>query len=131
MGIREPQPFLRISSANSDGDDGGDDLDGEGEDDEATGIAKSRKNERERMRRLAVTNGFDDLYKVLKRIEEERAAAGDKEIGGVSISATSKLDKASILRSGVEKIRGLELLALQLFKENERMHAQLQQHHAK
>jgi hypothetical protein len=126
MGLRTPQPFQRIPSVNSDGDELGDELDGDGEDG-----AKSRKNERERMRRLAVTNGFDDLYKVLQRIEEERKAAGDKEIGGVSIAATSKLDKASILRSGVEKIRGLELLALQLFKENERLQAQLKQHHAK
>jgi len=99
---------------------------GDGYDDDRSGMAKTRKNERERKRRLAVSQGFDELYKLLKRLEEERQASGDKE-HALSVVATSKLDKASILRSSIEKINMLESQIQQLRKDNERLH-QLAQH---
>lgn len=53
-------------------------------------VAKIRKNERERRRRLAVSNGFDELYELLK------------------LPQAAQLDKVSILRKAIERIRELE-----------------------
>jgi len=79
------------------------------------GQAKSRKNERERKRRLAVTQGFDELYKLLKTLEEE----GTND--DTPIITTSKLDKASILRNSIEKIQAFEAQNDKLRHENERI----------
>ncbi|GBG35046.1 Hypothetical Protein FCC1311_112692 [Hondaea fermentalgiana] len=101
------------------------------EDEERSGIAKTRKNERERKRRLAVTQGFDELYKLLKSLEEERHSTGtiDKSPERLSILSTSKLDKASILRNSIDKIRSLEGEVVGLRKENDRLSHLIQQRH--
>ncbi|KAH9255505.1 hypothetical protein BASA81_006321 [Batrachochytrium salamandrivorans] len=51
---------------------------------------KTKKNERERKRRLAVSNGFDELFVLLK------------------LPQSSKIDKVSILRKAVDRIQELE-----------------------
>ena len=66
-----------------DTDDGG-----EGEDSEH--VAKLRKNERERQRRLAVSSGFDELCAILR------------------LPQMSQKDKVSILRNAIDRIKELE-----------------------
>jgi len=53
-------------------------------------VAKIRKNERERRRRLAVSNGFDELFDLLK------------------LPQAIQIDKVSILRKAIDRIRELE-----------------------
>ena len=59
-------------------------------DGDSDAVAKIRKNERERRRRLAVSNGFDELFELLK------------------LPQSAQIDKVSILRKAIERIRELE-----------------------
>jgi len=86
------------------------------------GQAKSRKNERERKRRLAVTQGFDELYKLLKEMEDDQTSSGILD-NGINVSATSKLDKASLLKSSIYALQNLEHHVRCLHKDNERLKA--------
>lgn len=59
-------------------------------DGDSEAVAKIRKNERERRRRLAVSNGFDELFELLK------------------LPQAAQIDKVSILRKAIDRIRELE-----------------------
>lgn len=52
--------------------------------------AKKRKNEREKKRRIAVSKGFEEVFKVLR------------------VSPEAKVDKATILMSAAQHITNLE-----------------------
>lgn len=86
-------------------------------------IAKSRKNERERKRRLAVTRGFDELFKLLKELEEEKQRR--EENPKIGILGNTKLDKASILKNAIEKIQGFELQIIKLREKNKSLKEQI------
>mmetsp|Transcript_860 Transcript_860/g.1979 ORF Transcript_860/g.1979 Transcript_860/m.1979 type:complete len:489 (+) Transcript_860:733-2199(+) len=126
-GMGDPAARLKVGASPSSSAMGDDD-----DDDDRSGIAKTRKNERERKRRLAVTQGFDELYKLLKRLEEERQSSGipvGKDPERMSILGTSKLDKASILRNSIDKIKTLEVEINDLRKDNDRLNQMIQAHH--
>lgn len=53
-------------------------------------VAKQRKNERERRRRQAVSNGFDELFELLK------------------LPQAAQIDKVSILHRAIDRIKELE-----------------------
>jgi len=81
---------------------------------ETEAVAKVRKNERERQRRLAMSSGFEDLSNVLK------------------LGRAAQHDKVSILRTAVDRIKELEgLLFLSQFQAQQQQHhlQQQQQHH--
>jgi len=106
-----------------------------GPDSEKVGEAKSRKNERERKRRLQVTQGFDELYKLLKRMEQDRMALGlppaPEPLGGKrSISSSSKLDKSSILQNAIQRITFLESQIARLGRENHSLSAMVNNNNA-
>ena len=77
-----------------DDDDGGGG--GGGGDEDSETVAKLRKNERERQRRLAVSSGFDELCNILR------------------LPQMSQKDKVSILRSAIDRIKELEVRVTQL-----------------
>ena len=70
--------------------------------DQATKMAKvkQRKNERERRRRLAVSRGFEDLFKMLK------------------LPQTARIDKATILQNAITRIQSLEKRVAELERSN-------------
>lgn len=59
-------------------------------DEDSERVAKVRKNERERQRRLAVSEGFDELFRLLKLPQSEH------------------VDKISILRRAISRVKELE-----------------------
>jgi hypothetical protein len=67
---------------------------------------KVRKNERERKRRLAVSQGFDELFAMLK------------------IPENQKLDKAAILRTTIDRMNELTSMVQLLESENQRLKIQ-------
>jgi len=77
-------------------DDDDDDGGGGGGDEDSETVAKLRKNERERQRRLAVSSGFDELCNILR------------------LPQMSQKDKVSILRSAIDRIKELEVRVAQL-----------------
>ena len=64
--------------------------------------AKEKKNERERRRRLQVSHGFNDLFKILQLPE-------------------SKMEKSTVLNGAVERLRELHGLHLKLVAENKHL----------
>jgi len=70
------------------------------EDEDSEKMAKYRKNERERRRRLAVSQGFAELFQILRLPE------------------ASKVDKATILSNSIDRIKELEDRLGQLQQEN-------------
>jgi len=61
---------------------------------------KQRKNERERRRRLAVSRGFEELFKLLK------------------LPQTARIDKATILQNAISRINALEKRVVDLERKN-------------
>jgi len=89
------------------------------EDDKNGTLTKVKKNERERKRRLAVTQGFEALNNILQELDQKdiKHDRGPQQ----------KLDKASILRSSIDKISYLENEIERLRSENEMLKAGSQQ----
>uniref|UniRef100_A0A7S2W8K0 Uncharacterized protein n=2 Tax=Mucochytrium quahogii TaxID=96639 RepID=A0A7S2W8K0_9STRA len=68
--------------------------------------AKEKKNERERRRRLQVSHGFTDLFKILKMPEN------------------TKMEKSTVLNTAIERLTDLQLENKGLLKENHSLRMQ-------
>ena len=77
-------------------------------------LSKTKKNERERKRRLAVSKGFEDLATMLKPFDEEYGRP-----------QSSKIDKATILRNTIETLRELKARVNALEKQNKELWDQI------
>ena len=77
-------------------------------------LSKTKKNERERKRRLAVSKGFEDLATMLKPFNEEYGRP-----------QSSKIDKATILRNTIETLKELKARVNVLEKQNKELWDQI------
>lgn len=77
-------------------------------------LSKTKKNERERKRRLAVSKGFEDLATMLKPFDEEYGRP-----------QSSKIDKATILRNTIETLKELKTRVNVLEKQNKELWDQI------
>jgi len=67
--------------------------------------AKEKKNERERRRRLQVSHGFNELFRILK------------------LSDSAKMEKSTVLTTAIDRIKELSIIQQRLLEENKNLRA--------